>query len=188
MRTRKRPRDRMMAMSRDRPRLVWSSSGRISLAYSYGSCGTFSVDVDLKGCRQLQPSMRRSTPCVRIANICEQAQGSRQRCYAPDLQRCAANLFSRSRLTRSSIDECRTRKPLAKWRSKNRPTLNVQRAQNSLSQCPTHAISASNLRKLRHNFSASTLRYEIGRKLPGGTVAIILLRLDWRSPANRALL
>ena len=44
------------------------------------------------------------------------------------------------------------RKPLAKSPSEKRPTLNVQCARNSLSQWPTRATSAANLRKSRHNF------------------------------------
>src|SRR5581483_11101461 len=45
------------------------------------------------------------------------------------------------------------RKPPAKSRSENWPTLNVQCARNSLSQCLTPAPSAANLRKSRHNFA-----------------------------------
>src|SRR5260370_29835942 len=39
------------------------------------------------------------------------------------------------------------RKPLAKPPSEKRPTPNVQRTRNSLSQWPTHATAGANLRK-----------------------------------------
>jgi hypothetical protein len=45
------------------------------------------------------------------------------------------------------------RKPVAKSRSEKTPTLNVQCARNSLSQCPTRVTSAANLRNSRHNFA-----------------------------------
>ena len=86
------------------------------------------------------------------------------------------------------------RKPLAKSRSEKQPTFNVQRARNSLSQCPTRATSAANIRKSGHNFAVigfscnikDLLAVEAVAREPVSLLLAEYQRHFWRKTPSRA--
>ena len=63
------------------------------------------------------------------------------------------------------------RKPLAKWCSEKRPTLNVQSARNSLSQWATWALASANPRKPREKTSRDIFSRNINDLLAVGAVS-----------------